>query len=57
VVISAMASKPGIGKTALAVHVAHQLRSEFPDGQLYVDLQDAQRHPLEPGEVLGSSGP
>jgi tetratricopeptide (TPR) repeat protein/transcriptional regulator with XRE-family HTH domain len=52
VVILAVAGKPGIGKTTLAVHVAHRLRSEFPDGQLYVNLQGAQACPLEPGEVL-----
>jgi tetratricopeptide (TPR) repeat protein/transcriptional regulator with XRE-family HTH domain len=54
VVISAVAGKPGIGKTTLAVHVAHRLREcgRFPDGQLYVNLQGAQAHPLNPGEVL-----
>jgi tetratricopeptide (TPR) repeat protein len=52
VVISAVAGKPGIGKTTLAVHIAHRLRSEFPDGQLYVNLQGAQARPLDPSEVL-----
>ncbi|MEV4316697.1 NB-ARC domain-containing protein [Actinocrispum sp. NPDC049592] len=28
----------GVGKTAMAVHVAHQLAQHYPDGQLFVSL-------------------
>jgi tetratricopeptide (TPR) repeat protein len=45
----------GVGKTALVIHWAHQVREEFPDGSLYVDLRgfDPER-PLEPVQVLGT---
>lgn len=52
--VSALAGIGGVGKTTLAVHVAHQARSSFPDGQLYVDLQGAGARASEPEAVLGS---
>ena len=46
----------GIGKTALAVHVAHQLIAEgrFPDAQLYIDLRGTDPPPADPVAVLDS---
>jgi tetratricopeptide (TPR) repeat protein/transcriptional regulator with XRE-family HTH domain len=53
VVVAAVAGGGGAGKTALAVHVAHRVRSRFPDGQLYVDLCGAESRPADPRDVLG----
>ncbi len=45
---------PGVGKTALATHIAHRLRRRFPDGQLYVNLRGyARTEPETPTRVLG----
>ncbi|MGP3955895.1 BTAD domain-containing putative transcriptional regulator [Nonomuraea sp. 3N208] len=47
-----VAGKAGVGKTTLAVHVAHRLRERFPDGQLFARLGTAQDRRVPPAEVL-----
>ncbi|MGH3716444.1 MAG: tetratricopeptide repeat protein, partial [Micromonosporaceae bacterium] len=44
---------PGVGKTAFAVHAAHSLRGDFPDGQLHVELGGSTASPAVPVDVLG----
>lgn len=50
--IVAITGRAGVGKTTLAVHVAHRLRAQF-DGRLYVSLDGAGPAPADPAEVLG----
>ena len=54
VVVTAIGGTAGVGKTALAVHAAHGLLPEFPDGHLYADLRGytTGQVPAGPSEVL-----
>jgi DNA-binding SARP family transcriptional activator len=52
VVVSLVAGAGGLGKTTLAVHAAHRLRAQFPDGQLYVNLLGAADQPTATSDVL-----
>ncbi|WP_405532482.1 NB-ARC domain-containing protein [Streptomyces avidinii] len=50
--VAAVVGMGGVGKTALAVHAAHEAREHFPDGQLYADLRGGDEAGSSPGTIL-----
>jgi DNA-binding SARP family transcriptional activator len=50
--IAAVTGPGGAGKTALAIHVAHQLSGQFPDGQLHADLRGGDARPADSTDLL-----
>ncbi|GHJ52183.1 XRE family transcriptional regulator [Nonomuraea sp. TT08I-71] len=52
VTVCVISGVAGVGKTALALRAAHQLRPSFPDGQLHVDLQGFGSQPVLPVDAL-----
>jgi DNA-binding SARP family transcriptional activator/tetratricopeptide (TPR) repeat protein len=53
-VILAIGGTAGVGKTALALHWAHEAKHRFADGQLYVNLRgfDASSAPVAPADAI-----
>lgn len=47
-----ISGKAGVGKTTLAIHVGHELAPEFPDGQLFINLNGLSAAPVTPEQAL-----
>jgi tetratricopeptide (TPR) repeat protein/transcriptional regulator with XRE-family HTH domain len=54
--IHAIGGMAGVGKTAFAVHIAHQLAAQFPAGQIFLPLHGHTpgQQPVDPGDALAS---
>jgi tetratricopeptide (TPR) repeat protein len=54
--IHAVDGMAGVGKTAFAVHAAHQLAVRFPDGLIFLRLHahTAGQRPVDPAEALAT---
>ena len=54
--ICAIGGMAGIGKTAFAVHAAHKLAPQFPDGQIFMPLHGHTpgQQPVSPADALAS---
>ncbi|MFV0131914.1 BTAD domain-containing putative transcriptional regulator [Streptomyces sp. HMX87] len=51
--VQVVAGPGGSGKSALAVHAAHQVAGHFPDGQLFAELRGMSDSPATTDETLG----
>lgn len=52
VTISGLQGLGGVGKTALALKLAEQLKPDYPDAQFYLDLKGVSPQPLTPRDAM-----
>lgn len=51
-VLLTVSGPPGVGKTSLAVHLAHRLAPRYPDALLYLNLHGTANPPTDAGTAL-----
>jgi tetratricopeptide (TPR) repeat protein len=51
-IISGMQGLGGVGKTALALKLAEQIRDRYPDAQFFLDLRGVSDKPVTPAEAM-----
>lgn len=51
-VVLVISGQPGVGKSGLAVRLAHRAAARYPDGQLFVELRGASAEPADPDEAI-----
>ena len=42
----------GVGKTTIAMKIAHRIKGQFPDAQLYIDLQGVSERPVATADAM-----
>lgn len=52
--ISGISGMGGVGKTELALLVANQLRGDYPDAQLFIEMRGTNEQPLTPADALAA---
>jgi tetratricopeptide (TPR) repeat protein len=52
--ISGVNGMGGIGKTELALLTANQIKEEFPDGQIFIDMEGTSETPLDPAKAIAT---
>lgn len=52
ITISGLQGLGGVGKTALALKIAAQLKTDYPDAQFYLDLKGVSQQPLTPRDAM-----